>query len=105
MKKEFQIAYVPIGVPTFHLESAQKEFDKSVALIKSLTDACVFPKEMLLSIDLLDAFLEECQPDLVILQNITFANAAYASEVLKKLDCPILLWTCVSRPLMAADSA
>lgn len=93
MKKEFQIAYVPIGVPTFHLESAQKEFDKSVALIKSLTDACVFPKEMLLSIDLLDAFLEVCQPDLVILQNITFANAAYASEVLKKLDCPILLWT------------
>lgn len=93
MKKEFQIAYVPIGVPTFHLESAQKEFDKSVALIKSLTDACVFPKEMLLSIDFLDAFLEECQPDLVILQNITFANAAYASEVLKKLDCPILLWT------------
>ena len=93
MKKEFQIAYVPIGVPTFHLESAQKEFDKSVALIKSLTDACVFPKEMLLSIDLLDAFLEECQPDLVILQNITFANAAYASAVLKKLDCPILLWT------------
>lgn len=93
MKKEFQIAYVPIGVPTFHLESAQKEFDKSVALIKSLTDACVFPKEMLLSNDLLDAFLEECQPDLVILQNITFANAAYASEVLKKLDCPILLWT------------
>lgn len=93
MKKEFQIAYVPIGVPTFHLESAQKEFDKSVALIKSLTDACVFPKEMLLSIDLLDAFLEECQPDLVILQNITFANAAYASEVLKKVDCPILLWT------------
>ena len=93
MKKEFQIAYVPIGVPTFHLESAQKEFDKSVALIKSLTDACVFPKEMLLSIDLLDAFLEECQPDLVILQNITFANAAYASEVLKTLDSPILLWT------------
>lgn len=93
MKKEFQIAYVPIGVPTFHLESAQQEFDKSVVLIKSLTDACVFPKEMLLSIDLLDAFLEECQPDLVILQNITFANAAYASEVLKKLDCPILLWT------------
>ena len=93
MKKEFQIAYVPIGVPTFHLESAQKEFDKSVALIKSLTDACVFPKEVLLYIDLMNAFLEECQPDLVILQNITFANAAYASEVLKKLDCPILLWT------------
>ena len=40
MKKEFQIAYVPIGVPTFHLESAQKEFDKSVALIKE-SDGCL----------------------------------------------------------------
>ncbi len=93
MKKQFQVAYVPIGVPTFHLESAQKEFDKSVALIQSVTDACVFPEEMLLSIDLLDAFLDSVDPDLIILQNITFANAAYASEVLKKTDCPILLWT------------
>ena len=25
---DFQLAYVPIGVPTFHLESAQKEFEK-----------------------------------------------------------------------------
>ncbi len=93
MKKEFQVAYVPIGVPTFHLESAQIQFDKSVELIKSQTASCVFPKEMLLSIDLLDEFLDSVDPDLIILQNITFANAAYASEVLKKYDCPILLWT------------
>ena len=39
MKDKFEVAYVPIGVPTFHLESAQKEFDKSIALIKELTDA------------------------------------------------------------------
>ncbi len=93
MKKDLQVAYVPIGVPTFHLESAQIQFDKSVELIKSQTDAGVFPKEMLLSIDLLDEFLDSIDPDLIILQNITFANAAYASEVLKKYDCPILLWT------------
>ncbi len=93
MKKDFQVAYVPIGVPTFHLESAQIQFDKSVELIKSQTDAGVFPKEMLLSIDLLDEFLDSIDPDLIILQNITFANAAYASEVLQKYDCPILLWT------------
>ena len=93
MKDKFEVAYVPIGVPTFHLESAQKEFDKSIALIKELTDAGVFPDEMLLSIELLHAFLDDIHPDLVILQNITFANAAYVSEVLKRLDCPILLWT------------
>lgn len=90
---EFQVAYVPIGVPTFHLESAQKEFEKSIELMQNLTDHLVTPKEMLLSIDLLREFLETIEPDLIILQNVTFANAAYASEVLRRFDCPILLWT------------
>ena len=31
---KFQVAYVPVGVPTFHLESAQKEFEKSIDLLK-----------------------------------------------------------------------
>ena len=92
--KDFQIAYVPIGVPTFHLESAQKEFDSSVALLNRLCDNVAVPGEMLLSIDKLDAFLDTIEPDLIVLQNITFANAAYASEVLHKFtDVPILLWT------------
>lgn len=90
---EFQVAYIPIGVPTFHLESAQKEFEKSIELMQNLTDHLVAPKEMLLSIDLLKGFLETIEPDLIILQNVTFANAAYASEVLRRFDCPILLWT------------
>lgn len=91
--KKFQIAYIPIGVPTFHLESAQIEFDKSIKMIKSVTEDCAFPKEMLLSIDLLNNFLEDLNPNLVIVQNITFANSAYITEVLKKFSCPVLLWT------------
>lgn len=89
----FQVAYVPIGVPTFHLESAQKEFEKSIKLIKSYCPDAVVPEEMLLSIDKLNAFLDSINPDLVILQNITFANAAYSSEVVKRFTCPLLLWT------------
>ncbi|ONI46939.1 fucose isomerase [Candidatus Epulonipiscium fishelsonii] len=90
---KFEIAYIPVGLPTFHLESAQIEFDKSIELIKSLTDACVFPDEILLSIDKLDSFLKTIAPKLVIVQNTTFAHAAYITEVLKKFDCPVLLWT------------
>lgn len=93
MSKKFQVAYVPIGVGTFHLESAQKEFEKSCKLISDCVKDAALPKEMLLSIDLLNGFLDEINPDLIILQNITFANAAYASEVLRRFDCPILLWT------------
>lgn len=89
----FQAAYIPIGVGTFHLESAQKEFEKSIRLLQSLTDGFVFPDKMLLTLDDLSAFLDGISPDVIILQNITFANAAYASEVLKRFSCPILLWT------------
>ena len=91
--KKFQVAYLPIGVPTFHLESAQKEFDRSVELLKSIEENVAVPKEMLLSLDLLREFMEGLEPDLIILQNVTFANAAYASQVLARFECPILLWT------------
>lgn len=90
---EFQVAYVPVGVPTFHLESAKIQFDASVKMIRNLTDNGVYPKDMLLSIDALKQFLDGIEPDLIILQNITFANSAYAGEVLKRFSCPVLLWT------------
>ncbi len=90
---KFNLLYVPIGVPTFHLESAQIEFNKSVELLSSLTDDLSVPSEMLLSIEKLNAFLDGQNPDLIVLQNITFANSAYTAEVLRKFDCPILLWT------------
>lgn len=89
----FQVAYIPIGVPTFHLESAQIQFEKSCSMMHSLSDGAVCPDKMLLSIDDLKAYLDTIHPDLIVLQNITFANAAYASEVLKKFDCPVVLWT------------
>ncbi len=90
---DFEYLYIPIGVPTFHLESAQKEFDKSVALLKSVDESVIVPDEMLLSIDKLNAFIKGKKPDLIIVQNITFANGAYIAEVLRRLDCPVLLWT------------
>lgn len=93
MSTTFEVAYVPIGVPTFHLESAQIEFEKSIKMISEITDCGKYPEKMLLSIDALDDFLESISPDLLIVQNITFANAAYISRVLQKFDVPVLLWT------------
>ena len=88
-----EILYIPIGVPTFHLESAQREFDKSVRLLKSINPGVICPDKMLLDIDSLNDFLEDKNPDLAIVQNVTFANAAYISQVLRKTRCPVLLWT------------
>ncbi len=90
---KFETAYIPIGVPTFHLESAQKEFESSIETLRKFDSDIKVPEEMLLSIDKLNAFLDGINPDLVIVQNITFANGAYITEVLRKLPCPVVLWT------------
>ena len=90
---DIQAVYVPVGVPTFHLESAQDQFERSVRLLRAAEADVVCPEEMLLSLDALRRYLEPLRPDLIIFQNLTFANAAYMSEVLRRFDCPMLLWT------------
>ena len=89
----FNVIYLPIGVGTFHLESAQEQFDQSAALLRGLDSSVACPDSMLLTIDALRAFLAEQHADLAVVQNLTFANAAYMSEILHRLDCPVLLWT------------
>ncbi len=89
----FTPVYVPVGVPTFHLESAQDQFERSIAALKAADESFVCPEKMLLSIDDLRDYLDGVQPDLIVFQNLTFANAAYMAEVLRRFDCPLLLWT------------
>ena len=91
--KEFTPVYVPVGVPTFHMESAQDAFIRSSTVLKALDPRFVCPEEKLLSIDALKAYLEPLQPDLIVFQNLTFANAAYISEVLRVYHGPVVLWT------------
>jgi len=89
----FRPVYIPVGVPTFHLESAQEQFEQSVKLLREIDPDFICPEQMLLSIDLLREYIAELQPDLIVFQNLTFANSAYISEVLRRFNCPILLWT------------
>ena len=89
----FQVVYVPIGVGTYEMVSAHESFDSSTKLLKSIDESIIVPDDILLTVDAVGEFLDDKDPDLVILQNITFANAAYASEVLRRFDSPILLWT------------
>lgn len=89
----FIVAYIPIGVPTYDMEAAGAQFAKSVEVIKKITDECVYPDAPLLSVDDLKQFIKDLAPDLILLQNCTFANGAYAAEIARHHSCPILLWT------------
>ena len=89
----FRCIYLPIGVGTFHLETAQAEFEKSVNMLKSIDESISVPGEMLLSVDKLVEYIDGADADLAVVQNITFANSAYMSEIFRRLDCPVVLWT------------
>ena len=89
----FTPIYVPVGAPTFHLETAGDQFEKSKALLSRLDGGFVLPEEMLLTMDKLCAFLDGKTPDAIVFQNNTFANAAFVTEVRRRFDCPMLIWT------------
>ena len=86
--KDFTPVYIPAGVPTFHLESAKAQFEASAELLRGIDAGFAVPDDMLLSIEALDAFLGSVQPDLVVFQNLTFANSAYISAVMRRVNCP-----------------
>ena len=88
------ICYVPIGVGTYHMETAHAAFDTSSKVLAALFgDELKRPEGILFSSDEVKSYIRQADPDLVILQNITFANAAYVTEVLKAYQGPLVLWT------------
>ena len=92
--KAFSVLYIPVGAPTFHQQSAKAAFDGSASLLRSLCGNVTLPEGVLLSVEALGAFLAELpEPDLIVFQSTTFANAAYVSEVLRRFQtAPLLLW-------------
>ena len=91
--KDFTPVYIPVGVPTFHLESARDLFERSIKLLRTADPSFVIPGDMLLSVDAMNEYIQDLDPDLIVFQDLTFANAAYMSEVAGRFSCPILLWT------------
>ena len=91
--EQFTPVYIPVGVPTFHLDSAGDLFERSRRLLLAEDPAFIVPDEMLLSVDSMTEYISDLDPDLIVFQDLTFANAAYMSEVARRFDCPVLLWT------------
>ncbi len=91
-----KILYVPIGVGTYHMDTAAAVFAESAALLRALSEGAVCPAKPLLTKEAVRAFLEENADGagLLILQNLTFANAAYTREILDVCPgVPMILWT------------
>ena len=91
--KDFTPVYIPVGVPTFHLESARDLLERSKRLLQAVCPDIAMPDDILLSVEAVKEFISGLEPGFIVFQNLTFANAAYISEVIKTCSCPVLLWT------------
>jgi len=89
----FKIVYVPLGVGTFEMISAHKALEDSIKVLKDIDDNVIVPSDILLTIDSINSYMDNNKDaDLVIIENITFANALYTETVLGFTKCPIILW-------------
>ena len=89
----FRSVFIPIGVGTFDQTAALTAFSEAKEVLQGLDTALISPPGPLLSADAAAGFCADVQAQLAVVFNNTFANGAYTAEVLRALDCPVLLWT------------
>ncbi len=91
-----KVIYLPIGVPTFDLEVADRDFKMSIKNLSKYFEI-IYPDKPLFSTSELINFIKDKNPELAIVQNLTFAGSHYMTEIQKYIDCPIVLWTLKER--------
>lgn len=91
--ENFKALFLPIGVPTFHKESIDQQFELSIQCMAKISDQIQCPSEPLLTIDSLLKFMEGHQAHMIIIQNNAFANSEYTAEIMRRFEGDVLLWT------------
>ncbi|NIZ47279.1 fucose isomerase [Entomospira nematocerorum] len=97
--KPLTIAYLPIGVGTFHLESAEAIFQESREVLHSFNLPIIAPNHILLTLEDVQTFLQDLDPQYLIIQNVTFANSAYTAQIIRHCNVPVILWS-VPEPII-----
>ena len=92
-KVDFNVVYVPVGANTYVLETMQNIMDSSADLLRSIYPEALIPSQMLLTNDVLQTWLDSVNPDVIVYQNLAFANATYITEIIRRFNCPVIIWS------------
>lgn len=95
----FRVLYLPVGISNFHMPSTLDLFARSRKMLTELCLEAECPREPLLSLEALERYLKGKQADLIIFQNLTFANGAYAARTAREFSCPVAVWS-VREPVL-----
>ena len=88
------VLFLPLARTTFSMSDAEDNFNKSCRLLETLTENLCRPKELLTSPEMLSDFLDTVSyPGLIIYQCTTFIGGDFVSELTRRFNCPIVVWS------------
>lgn len=89
-----KIVFLPLARLTFSMPDAESNYSKSCSMLDNIMGDVIKPSELLTSPDMLSKFLDGVEkPDLIIYQCSTFIGADFVTEITRRFNCPIVIWT------------
>lgn len=90
------VGFIPLGRPSFDMESANLVFEQSKLMLGTVAERISAPPSLLLSPEDTVSFLRQTiasgAPDMWIVQTTTFVDARFIGEIMDETDLPILMW-------------
>lgn len=88
------VAFYPLGKPTFHRPSADSVIENSVKMLKELFGEIKMPEALLTNLKDQNDFSDTLQnPDLIIYQCSTFVGGDCVTELTRRFNCPVVVWS------------
>ena len=89
-----KVLFLPLARITFSMPDAIDNFGTSCRMLEGLFDNLQRPPELLTSSEMLSDYLSTVsRPDLVIYQCTTFIGSDFVTEITRRFDCPVVVWS------------
>ncbi|MDR2765345.1 MAG: hypothetical protein LBB90_09995 [Tannerella sp.] len=85
----------PLARTTFFMPKAEENYDRSLRMLREVFGTIACPDKLLTSPEALGEFADTLTvvPDLIIYQCHTFIGADFVTEITRRLDAPVLIWS------------
>lgn len=91
---DIKVAFFPLARTTFFMPSAEENFKKSCDTLQGIFKGISIPKELITSTEALEEFADTLtEQDLIIYQCTTFIGGEFVTELTRRFNCPIVIWS------------
>lgn len=91
--KSYSVLLLPLAISSYDRKTVMQTYRETKEALSAYAENMIMPEEVLTTPDAVTEFAAAHAADLVIFQNISFSNGAFAAECLSAIHCPIVLWT------------